>query len=100
MQKLTGRQRKHLRGLAHGLKPVVHVGKNGLTASVLESLDQALGHHELIKVKFVGGKDGRDEACAEIGDRLGCELAGTIGHVAIFYRPAADPEDRKIELPG
>ncbi|MCP4655213.1 MAG: YhbY family RNA-binding protein [bacterium] len=99
MNKLTGAQKKHLRGLAHGLKPVGQVGKQGLTPSLMESLDQALASHELVKVRFVDLKDQKREACEMIAARLGSAQVGIIGHVAIFYRPARDPEDRKIRLP-
>ena len=34
------------------LKPVVMLGNNGLTEGVLAEIEQALGHHELIKVKI------------------------------------------------
>lgn len=95
---MTGTQRKTLRGMAHGLKPVVQIGKHGLTDAVIESIEQALEDHELIKVKFGDLKDQKKEACAEICDRLRCEDIGTIGHVAIFFRHARNPEKRKIEL--
>lgn len=100
MPKLTSRQRRHLRGLAHGLKPVVRIGKGGITEGVLRTIDEALAHHELIKVRLSGVRGDNDGLCATIEARLGCERVGTIGHVAIFYRPAADAEDRRIELPG
>lgn len=96
---MTGRQRKYLRGLAHGLKPVVLIGKNGLTASVRESIDDALSRHELIKVRFVEARDEKNEICEVLDEELGSRLVGMIGHVAILYRPAEDPERRKIRLP-
>jgi RNA-binding protein len=99
MRPLTGSQRKYLRGLAHGLQPVVHVGKGGLTEALFEQVDQALDDHELIKVKFVDFKSQKRELSDQIGERLGCQRAGLIGHVAIFYRPARDPEARRIRLP-
>ncbi|MGL5221733.1 MAG: ribosome assembly RNA-binding protein YhbY, partial [Plesiomonas shigelloides] len=48
---LTNKQKQHLKGLAHPLKPVVLLGANGLTEGVLAEIDNALNHHELIKVK-------------------------------------------------
>ena len=45
-------KQKHLKGLAHPLKPVVMLGNNGLTEGVLAEIEQALEHHELIKVKI------------------------------------------------
>ena len=99
MRQLSGAQKKYLRGLAHSMEPIVHLGKNGLTDSFLGNVDQALEAHELIKLRFVDFKDQKRSACAEIEARLGAALAGMIGHVAILYRPARDPADRKIGLP-
>jgi RNA-binding protein len=95
---LTSAQRKVLRGLAHHLEPVARVGKSGLSAAFLEHLEEALESHELIKVKFADCKDQKRELSAEICERLECELAGMVGHVAMLYRPARDPDGRKIRL--
>lgn len=96
---LTGKQRKHLRGLAHGLKPLIHVGGKGLTPELLHQLDEALEHHELVKIKFLDFKDEKNELTAEMASKLGCAEAGTIGHHVIVYRPARDPEKRSIKIP-
>lgn len=50
---LSNKQKQHLKGLAHNLKPVVLMGANGLTEAVLAEIEIALNHHELIKVKVV-----------------------------------------------
>jgi RNA-binding protein len=101
MEKLEGFQRKYLRGLAHGLKPVVFIGQKGLTAEVLSSTEKALERHELIKVKFNDFKEKLEKA--RISDRVeketGAENVGMIGHTVVFYRQQADPEKRKISLP-
>ena len=101
MSKLTKYQRKYLRGIAHGLKPVVFIGQKGLTPEVLLSAETAFNDHELIKVKFNEFKE--KDRKAEIVDRLeketGCERVGIIGHTAILYRQQKDPEKRKISLP-
>ena len=49
--KLSNKQKQFLKGLAHPLKPVVQLGGNGLTEGVVAEIDNALNHHELIKVK-------------------------------------------------
>lgn len=99
MSALSSVQRKHLRGLAHGLDPVVHVGQKGLTEGVLSELDRALDHHELIKVKIATDRDGRRDVVGEIVERLGPELVGSIGTMAILFRRNPDREARKIRLP-
>ncbi len=96
---LTSAQRKHLRGLAHALKPVVQIGQKGITPGLLSALDEALTTHELIKVKFTDFKEEKDELLPEILSGCGAALAGLIGHVAILYRPHPKPEKRKIRLP-
>lgn len=99
MSELKGFQRKHLRGLAHDLKPVVMIGKNGVAETVLKSIDQALNDHELIKVKFLDFKSEKKILAAKIAEHCGSELAGLIGNIAIFYRRHKDPEKRQVELP-
>lgn len=95
---LTSSQRKHLRGLAHHLDPVARVGKNGLTEAFLANLEEALESHELVKIKLAGEKDQKREQAAEICEHLKCELTGLVGHVAMLYRPARDPDKRQIQL--
>ena len=89
---LTERQRRHLRGLAHALKPVVRLGSAGLTKAVASETARALGDHELIKVKAPGGdRAARDELFAELARRTGSALVHRIGNVAVLYRPRAEP---------
>jgi len=101
MKKLEGYQRKYLRGLAHGLKPVVFIGQKGLTSEVLASTEQALDRHELIKLKFndFKEKEAKGDICRHIERETGAEEVGMIGHTAIFYRRQKDPEKRKVTLP-
>jgi RNA-binding protein len=96
---LTERQRRHLRGLAHPLKPVVLLGNAGLTPAVVAEADRALTDHELIKVRLPGLERGaRDEALAELAQRTSSTMVVRIGHVAVLYRP--DPDVPKITLPA
>ena len=101
MQSLTASQAKHLRGLAHSLKPIVFVGQKGVTPGVLASVREALDLHELIKVKFQDLKDRALKAqwAARIEQATDCRLAGLIGHTAILYRQQPDPDRRKVALP-
>ena len=97
---LTSSERKYLRGLAHHLEPMVRIGKHGLTDGLFEQAEEALEHHELIKVKFLDWKNRKRELSEELCARLECEQVGKIGHVVILYRPARDPDQRVIELPS
>ena len=95
---LTGKQRHHLRGLAHALKPIVQVGKGGIDDGLISAIDQALTDHELIKVR-VGDSAGvdRHEAADELAAATRSEVAQVLGNIVLLYRP--DPEDPKIVLP-
>lgn len=85
---LNNQQKKYLRNLAHPLKPMVMIGEQGLTESVIEELDRTLGHHELIKVRIsVGDRDDRDALIKKICKRLDITLAQRIGNIAVCYRP-------------
>jgi RNA-binding protein len=95
---LSERQRRHLRGLAHALKPVVRVGNAGLTQGVALETERALHDHELIKVKGPGGeRAARDALFAALAARTGSVLVHRIGNVAVFYR--ACPELSRIVIP-
>ena len=100
MQSLNSSQRSTLRGLAHSLKPVAVIGKNGLSAEVLEAVDQSLKDHELIKLRFLEFKDQKKELLNEITNKLHCHLVGLIGHIAILYRQHPEEDKRKVELPN
>lgn len=95
---LSEAHKRYLRGLAHHRKPVVIVGANGLTDAVVEEIDAALAHHELIKVRVnAADRDARQAMIAEMADRTGAEVVQTIGHIAALFRPG----DRQvIQLPG
>jgi RNA-binding protein len=98
--KLNGYQRRHLRGLAHHLKPIVQVGKAGLSPTVLTAVDGALETHELIKVRLVGDKAEKREMISAFESELHCGQVGLVGHVATLYREHREPEERKIKLPA
>jgi len=95
---LSSRQRARLRALAHRLDPIVQVGKQGVTEAVAAEVERALLAHELIKVRLAGERDEREEAARELASSTGSALAGTIGRVAILYRPHPEPDKRRIEL--
>jgi RNA-binding protein len=95
---VTDKQKRYLKGLAHSLKPVVMLGNNGLTESVLAEINNALAHHELIKVRVSGQeKAERIQIHQQIAEQTEAVLVHVIGHIGIFYRPA---KEAKIQLPN
>lgn len=95
---MTSQQRKHLRGIAHHLDPVVMIGKQGLTGGIITATAKALDAHELIKVRFLDYKEEKKELTGQLAEATASEIAGLIGHIAILYKEHPDPEKRKIDL--
>ncbi len=95
---LTNTQRRYLRGLTHNLKPVVTVADKGLSENVRTEIEQALEHHELIKVKVRAERDQRTEWISQITQDFRAELVHQIGQVACYYR--RHPKKPKIALPA
>jgi RNA-binding protein len=97
---LTGKQRHHLRALAHHLDPVVQIGHDGVTGAVVAQIDAALAAHELIKVRL--GAEcpmSRDEAAEAIAAGAHAEVAQIIGRVVVVFRRR--PKKAKVPLtPG
>ena len=80
-------QLKFLRGLCHDIKPVVMLGQKGLTQAVLNELDIALDHHELIKIKLsMDDRDARKQVIDEICKHCQAEQIQTIGKTVSIYR--------------
>jgi RNA-binding protein len=98
MTALTGKQRRHLRSLGHDLDPVVQVGKQGLTEAIIAAVDEALGRHELIKVR-VGTEcpDDRHDVAERLGPAVKGEVAQVLGRTVLLYR--RNPKEQKIQLP-
>lgn len=94
---LSKTQVKFLRSKAHSLKPVVMIGDKGLTENVLEEINNALNHHELIKVRIrTEERDDKKAMISEICKQTKAQEVQVIGHVLALYRRS---DDVKIVLP-
>ena len=91
MEMVNSFQAKYLRGLAHKLKPVVFIGQKGLTPTVIQSTEEALNRHELIKIKVRVDKGAEAEAIGEdLARRVPCHLVKRIGKVLIVFAPSPE----------
>lgn len=79
--------RKALRAAGHHLSPVVQVGKEGVSAPVLEQLSGALDDHELVKVKIgTESPEDRFEAADRLSEEAGAQIAQILGRTLLAYR--------------
>ena len=83
---LRGKSRRYLRGLGNQLRPTVYLGKEGISPALLQSLDEAHAHNELVKVRV-------ERSCPLDRKEAGDRLANTV----LLYRP--DPDKPQIVLP-
>ena len=95
---LSQKQKHHLRGLGHSIKPVVQLGNSGLTDAVLCQIEEAIDHHELIKVRVLAAdREEKQQFIDRIIEHTAAHLIQKVGHMILIYRK--HPEKPKIELP-
>lgn len=86
-----------MKGLAHALNPIVMIGNNGLTDTVLREIALSLAHHELIKVKVnLENPDDRRATMQSIAQKTGASSVQIIGKIVVLYLPS---KKKKITLP-
>ncbi len=94
-EKLTNNQKKYLRGIAHGLNPMIMIGANGVTESLMAELESTLAHHEILKIKIASAdRDERKEIIQHLVKESGALLVQTIGKICVIYR-----QNEETELP-
>lgn len=100
MKSLSSAERRLLKARAHALSPVVTVGNQRLSASLLKEIDTCLKAHDLIKIRVTGDdRDLRQTLLGEICNRTGASPVQHIGKILVVYRenpqpPAATPKKR------
>ena len=98
MSELTGKQRRHLRGLGHHLVAVVHIGHDGVTDALVKQVEAQLLAHELIKVKVGENAPEDRHATAEaLALRSTAPLAQVLGRTLLLYKRRKDKP--QITLP-
>ena len=99
MTALNPKQRQYLKGLAHSLKPILQIGKAGITDTMLSSIENLFNSRELLKVKVSdSAPEDADTSAEEIVGRLrDVRLVQVIGKTIVLYRP--HPDKPEIKLP-
>ncbi|MYM31527.1 putative RNA-binding protein, YhbY family [Duganella sacchari] len=93
MIKLTPAERSALRAEAHGLKPIVLIGSDGLTANVIKEISLGLDSHGLIKVRVFGDdREARIAMYETICEQLKAAPVQHIGKLLVLYRPKVETE--------
>jgi len=87
MISFSNAQIRAFKAQAQRLKATLKVGKEGLSPKFLAALDEALQHHELIKIKFDDFKDQKKELAPQLAEKSGGHLVTRVGNVVVLFRP-------------
>lgn len=88
---MKGKERAELRAEAHHLDPLVHIGVSGVTDALLQTVDDALRTHELVKVA-IGRHAGLEPRplANSMAEVLDAEVIQVIGRKVTLYRHNAE----------
>ncbi len=93
---LTSKARAELRAHAHHLPVTVHVGHQGLTETVRQTLDDALRTKELVKIQFSKNADAKAKDVAnDLARELDADVVQTIGRTATLFRLNPELEQKR-----
>lgn len=85
-EELSNRELRALKARAQLLKPMLKVGKEGLSPGFLKAVDETLAHHDLVKVKFEEFKEQRKELAPKLAEGVSANLIMAVGHVVVLFR--------------
>lgn len=77
---------KELKARAQLTQATVRIGHQGISESLIKSVNEALDQHELVKVKFVAMKDQKKALSRVLEKETGALMVQRVGHTATYYR--------------
>jgi RNA-binding protein len=96
---LTSKQRSYLRSMANGMNSIFQLGKDGVSESFINQIDEALEARELIKITVLNNSEfSARQASDVICSMLECEGIQSIGSKIVLYRKSS--RKPKIEFPS
>ncbi len=93
MDSLTNAQIRAFKAQAQRMKATLKIGKEGISPQFLFTLDEAVKHHELVKVKFDEFKEHKKELTPQLAEKSGSHLVTRVGNVVVLYRPRPSGEE-------
>ena len=97
--RLSNTDIRKYKGAGQRLKPILKIGKNGLSPQFLQSVEMAFESHDLIKIKFDEFKDQRKTLAPELAAKTKSHLVTLLGNVVVLYRKRV-PQNSEGSLPG
>lgn len=97
---IKGKQNRYLRSQAQTMKPLVQVGRDGISENLLKQIQQLLNKNELIKVSLLQNTMvSADQLIAALNEEDGgIALIQTIGSKVVLYKKSSKIKNRKYSL--
>lgn len=84
---ITTKQRSALRSAANRLELLVHIGKSGLTPTVINEINVGLFNNELIKINVLkNSAESAKELSEKMKTAVPCCVVQVIGNKIVVYR--------------
>ncbi len=96
---ISPKQRAYLKKISHGVKPVIQVGKDGVSPALIEQISETIAKRELIKISFLDSMpEEKSEAKEKILERTRSEFVSLVGSKLTIYKK--NEQKPRIEFPA
>ena len=93
---LNTKQKRQLKSLGNTLRPLFNVGKDGISVNLIETLEDSLRAHELVKISVLKTcTTPVMEIALDIVSMTHSELVQVIGRTILIYKQS---DKKKIQL--
>lgn len=78
-----------LRGQAAKMEAATHIGKNGITPSLIEEINRQLKDNKLVKIKVLKSaleEMSREELAKALAEKTGAELIEVKGNTVVLFK--------------
>ncbi len=90
---LTSKQKSYLKSLAHSLKPVFQIGKDGVNNNMKYDIVDHLMKNELMKVSMLQNCTMSFDEIVEIFEDVNIEIVQKIGRTIVLYKKSNKTKD-------
>ncbi len=91
---MENKEKKILKAISHNLKPVINIGKKGITQAQIKKIDETVDVKELIKIKILSNapQNAREDLITNLNG-MNCEIVQEKGKIITIYRKKIPNED-------
>ncbi len=94
---ITPKQRSSLKAIAHPLKPIMQIGKGGISDTVLSQAAEHLYNLELIKIKVLQNAEFKSrDVVSELAEALEADVVSCIGGIITLYKRSTKKDIKHI----